>query len=131
MPVGVGIVSGVVGLALNVVGGVLSAVLPRGLARRVRALPAAAGLGRATDDPIVAALEFRRDLAAAVGGDDEDDFLRRRRLSARFLAASHRDALREAQRQLKFLFVYLHSHDHADTLPRGRPVRPGVQGVRG
>ena len=113
--IGVGIVSGVVGLALNVVGGVLSAVLPRGLARRVRALPAAAGAGRATDDPIVAALEFRRDLAAAVGGGDEDDFSETSpTFGPEFLAASHRDALREAQRQLKFLFVYLHSHDHAD-----------------
>ena len=110
---GVGIVSGVVGLALNVVGGVLSAVLPRGLARRVRALPAAGTLNRATDDPIVAALEFRRDLAAAVGGGDEDDETSPT-LFPEFLAASHRDALREAQRQLKFLFVYLHSHDHAD-----------------
>ena len=113
--IGVGIVSGVVGLALNVVGGVLSAVLPRGLARRVRALPAAGTLNRATDDPIVAALEFRRDLAAAVGGGDEDDFSETSpTLGPEFLAASHRDALREAQRQLKFLFVYLHSHDHAD-----------------
>ena len=112
---GVGIVSGVVGLALNVVGGVLSAVLPRGLARRVRALPAAGTLNRATDDPIVAALEFRRDLAAAVGGGDEDDFSETSpTFGPEFLAASHRDALREAQRQLKFLFVYLHSHDHAD-----------------
>ena len=110
---GVGIVSGVVGLALNVVGGVLSAVLPRGLARRVRALPAAGTLNRATDDPIVAALEFRRDLAAAVGGGDEDDETSPT-LFPEFLAASHRDALREAQRQLKFLFVYLHSRDHAD-----------------
>jgi FAS-associated factor 2 len=110
---GVGIVSGVVGLALNVVGGVLSAVLPRGLARRVRALPAAGTLNRATDDPIVAALEFRRDLAAAVGGGDEDDETSPT-LFPEFLAASHRDALREAQRQLKFLFVYLHSHDHPD-----------------
>jgi FAS-associated factor 2 len=110
---GVGIVSGVVGLALNVVGGVLSAVLPRGLARRVRALPAGAGAARAADDPIVAALEFRRDLAAAVGGGDEDDETSPT-LFPEFLAASHRDALREAQRQLKFLFVYLHSHDHPD-----------------
>jgi FAS-associated factor 2 len=110
---GVGIVSGVVGLALNVVGGVLSAVLPPGLARRVRALPAAAQTRGAAEDPIVAALEFRRDFAAAVGAGDLDDETSLT-LGPDFLAASHRDALREAQRQLKFLFVYLHSHDHVD-----------------
>ena len=111
---GVGIVSGVVGLALNVVGGVLSAVLPPGLARRVRALPATAGAGRAAEDPIVAALEFRRDFAAAVLGVDGSEETSEETLGPEFLAASHREALREAQRQLKFLFVYLHSHDHAD-----------------
>lgn len=97
-----GLVFGVVGLGIRVFGGVLSAVLPPVLARRARALPHA--VGGEVDDPVAAAARFRRDLRDACGDAPAPDFRE----------CSHRDALREAQDQLKFLFVYLHSPDHAD-----------------
>ena len=97
-----GLVFGVVGLGLRVFGGVLSAVLPPALARRARALPHA--VGGEVDDPVAAASRFSRDLRDACGDAPAPDFRE----------CSHRDALREAQDQLKFLFVYLHSPDHED-----------------
>ena len=103
---GLGIVTGVLGIATRVVGGVLSAVLPPIVARRLRQLPHAVNAD--ADDPIVAALEFRREFNAIANGVASAS------AGPDFLETGHREALRIAQTQLKFLFVYLHSRDHVD-----------------
>jgi FAS-associated factor 2 len=106
---GLGLVHGVLGLATRVVTGVLAAVLPPALAARFRALPYT-GHGD-VDDPVVAALEFRREFNAVAG----EDLVGANRAGPgpgpAFLETGHREALRLAQTQLKFLFVYLHSRD--------------------
>ena len=107
------IVFAVAGAALRVAGGVLSAVLPASITRRVRALPPVT-IGGEIDDPVVAAAAFIANFHDAYvrgDGDGDDDDARS---APAFLPCSHADALREAKRAIKFLFVYLHAPEHED-----------------
>jgi FAS-associated factor 2 len=106
------IVFAVAGAALRVAGGVLSAVLPASITRRVRALPPVT-IGGEIDDPVVAAAAFIADFNDKYVRDDDDDA--GASSAPAFLPCSHADALREAKRAIKFLFVYLHAPEHEDT----------------
>jgi len=106
------IVFAVAGAALRVAGGVLSAVLPASITRRVRALPPVT-IGGEIDDPVVAAAAFIADFDDKYVRDDDDDA--GASSAPAFLPCSHADALREAKRAIKFLFVYLHAPEHEDT----------------
>ena len=106
------IVFAVAGAALRVAGGVLSAVLPASITRRARALPPVT-IGGEIDDPVVAAAAFIADFDDKYVRDDDDDA--GASSAPAFLPCSHADALREAKRAIKFLFVYLHAPEHEDT----------------
>ena len=106
------IVFAVAGAALRVAGGVLSAVLPASITRRVRALPPVT-IGGEIDDPVVAAAAFIADFDDKYVRDDDDDA--GASSAPAFLPCSHADALREAKRAIKFLFIYLHAPEHEDT----------------
>ena len=100
---------------MQLAGGILNRVLPPGLARRVRTLPHA--VGGEVDDPITSAIAFKEQFRADYGSQMPD-----------FVETSHKEALRMAQHELKFLFVYLHSPSHADAPSFCRDVltNPGV-----
>ena len=67
----------------------------------MRTLPHA--VGGEVDEPITSAVSFKQSFRAQFGASMPD-----------FVEVSHREALRMAQQQLKFLFVYLHSPAHGD-----------------
>ena len=81
----------------------------------MRTLPHA--VGGEVDDPVTSAIAFKAKFRAEHGAQMPD-----------FLETSHKEALRSAQNQLKFLFVYLHSPTHADahTFCRDVLTDPGV-----